>query len=109
MPVRGLTVIVGSGSSARLGEAVALLAAQSALEGGATLFCIGDAVRWLAEARAPLSGHLDELLDSGGRIIVCQTSLAEQGVSMAQFDARIEGGGMVSLLQQLGEDRLLAL
>lgn len=121
MPVRrGLTIVVADVSSERFRCALNLALAHAALGGNARVFLDGAAV---AIARAPVAGYGDdayaeaglptlralhaEALDAGVRMILCQSGMAMTGATPRDYDARVEAGGMVSLLQTLGEDRLV--
>jgi predicted peroxiredoxin len=120
MPMRGLTVIVTT--PARLRAALELAAANAALGGRARLFCQGEAVAALAlpmrdphdedyrAAGLPALAELfEEALELGVEPIACQSGLALMGVTADRLDARVGYGGPVSVLQTLGEDRLLAV
>ena len=120
MPMRGLTIIIADVSSTRFRAALSLASAHVALGGKARLFLSGEAV---SIVRAPVNGWDDdeyaaigqpnmaslyaEALDAGVGFIVCQTGMALGGAEMADFDSRVEAGGMVSLLATLGNDRLV--
>jgi predicted peroxiredoxin len=120
--VRGLTVIVTVRDPERLRAGLTLAAANAALEGRTRLFCQGEAVASLSPA-TPVSGDaehrgaglptlaqlLDEALGLGVAIIACQSGLALMHIPADTLDPRIAFGGPVSVLQTLGEDRLLAL
>lgn len=95
---------------------------QRALGGAATIFVTGPAVSHLYRASKPRDGlipkivgmpqlhtMLDEFLSGGGRVIVCQTSASGHKVAMDKLDPRIEAGGLVSLMQGLGTDRLVVI
>ena len=99
--LRGLTIIVADGDAARFAAAIELAASWAALGGGARLFCRGGAVLRLND-RA-----LAEAIAGGVQVIACQSALAEHAIDLSTHDARIEAGGMVSLLATLGEDRLV--
>lgn len=101
MPVRGLTVIVAGADAARFGAALTLANAHAAL-GGRTRLYLHDAA-----VTVPLTGALaDTARELGVTIIACQTALDDHDVPLP---AGVEGGGMVGLLADLGEDRLVAL
>jgi predicted peroxiredoxin len=51
----------------------------------------------------------DELLEAGGRVIVCQAGLAKYKLSMTALDPRIQAGGLVSVMQGLRDDRLVVI
>ena len=50
-----------------------------------------------------------EALDAGVRIMLCQSGMAMTGAEPRDYDERVEAGGMVSLMQTLGEDRLVVV
>jgi len=118
--MRGLTIIVAEVSAARFRTALNLALATAALGGMVRVFLDGEAV---AIARGPgrrerddayvdaglptLATLLTEALDAGVRLILCQSGLALTGATPADFDVRAEFGGMVSLLTELGGDRLV--
>lgn len=101
--LRGLTVIVADGDAARFACAVELAASWAALGGSVRLFCRGGAALRLKDPA------LAEAMACGVRVIACQTALAEHAIDLSTHDARIEAGGMVSLLSTLGEDRLVVV
>lgn len=120
--MRGLTIIVADLSSERFRCALELAAAQAALGGQARIFLQGDAVMLL---RSPIGASRDEMLaqaglptldqlfqeamDLGVQAIACQSGLAITRTAATMLDRRCEVGGLVSLLQTLGEDRLISL
>jgi peroxiredoxin family protein len=99
--VRGLTVVLVSEDPARFGAAVQLAAASAALGGRVTLYCHDAAVRCLADADT-----LAPARDLGVRVIACQTGLAQHGATLPDW---AEAGGLVSLIAELGDDRLVTL
>ena len=120
--MRGLTIVIADISSERFRSALNLALATAALGGQARLFLDGEAVSIL---RQPIAGWEDEsyeaaglptlpalcaeALDAGVRLILCQSGMAMTGAEPRDYDPRVEVGGMVSLLQGLGEDRLVAI
>ncbi|WP_454886971.1 hypothetical protein [Sphingomonas oryzagri] len=120
MPMRGLTVIVTRPQGLR--SALELAAANAALGGPARVFTQGEAVAALAQpmrdrhdedyhaAGLPMLADLcEEALALGVGIIACQSGLALMGVTIDRLDPRIEFGGPVGVLADVGEDRLLAI
>ena len=99
--MRGLTVILVEAD--RLEAALTLAMAQAALGGRARLFAQGKAVAALGGGHALLG----EALDLGVEVLACQTGLAETGLALDMLDPRVAAAGPVSVLQTLGEDRLL--
>ena len=122
MPMRGLTIVVADISSERFRCALNMALAQAALGGKARVFLDGEAVAIL---RPPISGWEDEAyeaaglptlprlhaeaLDAGVRIILCQSGMAMTGAEPRDYDERVEFAGMVSLMAELGDDRLVAV
>ena len=120
--MRGVTIIVIDLSPERLRGALSIAAAQAALGGNARIFLQGEAV---ASIREPLQSEqdeahanaglptlailFDEALKLGVRIIACQSGLQLRGTRPDDFDARVEFGGLVSVMQSLGEDRLVTV
>ena len=118
--VRGLTIVVADISSERFRCALNMASAQAALGGTARIFLDGEAVSIL---RQPIAGWEDdryeeaglptlprlygEALDLGVRVILCQSGMGMTGAEPRDYDDRVEYGGMVSLMQTLGEDRLV--
>ena len=122
MPMRGLTIVVADVSSERFRSALNLALATRALGGRARIFLDGEAV---SIVRRPIAGWEDdayedaglptlpalcaEALDAGVRLILCQSGLAMTGAEPRDFDPRVEFGGMVGLLAELDQDRLVAV
>jgi len=116
--VRGLTFAVIRAGSFRAG--LELAAASAALGGRARVFCQGEAVAALAPLRDPhdadyaacglptLTELFEDAMGLGVEVIACQSGLALIGVSAETLDPRIGFGGPVSVLQSLGDDRLVA-
>ncbi|WP_232476012.1 peroxiredoxin [Flavisphingomonas formosensis] len=120
MSVRGLTIIVAEASTARFRSALTLALAQAALGGAARLFLDGRAVALTrlpiealddhayAAAGLPRLGQLlDEALEAGIGIILCQSGLLLTGSEPADHDPRCDFGGLIGVLAAAGEDRLL--
>lgn len=118
--MRGLTIIVADVSSERFRGALNLACAAVALGGRVRLFLDGEAV---SIPRAPMQGWEDDAyaevglptlpeqfsqaLDMGVEVILCQAGMQMTGAEMADYDSRVQAGGMVSLLAALGDDRLV--
>ena len=117
MFVHGLTFVVIRPGSLR--AALELTAANAALGGRARVFCQGEAVAALASLRDPhdpdhaacglptLDQMFEEAIGLGVEVIACQSGLLLMGVSADALDPRIGFAGPVSILQSLGEDRLV--
>jgi predicted peroxiredoxin len=118
--MRGLTIVVAEASGPRFRTTLTMAAAQAALGGRARLFLDGGAVALLrppvadpaddlhtAAGMPALAELLAEALAIGVEIIACQSGLALTGTDAATLEPRIGYGGMVGMLQALGEDRLV--
>ncbi|USI72323.1 DsrE family protein [Sphingomonas morindae] len=118
--MRGLTVIVTA--PGRLRPALELAAAKAALGARVRLFLQGDAVgalrppvaeadddRFRAAGLPALAQLLEEALALNVRVIACQTGLDLAGLAATALDRRISYGGLVSLMLDLDDDRLVAL
>ena len=110
-------MVLASAEPARLRAALSLLGAQAALGGRARLYLHEDAVALLAAPPASerdaahrtaglpdLVTLLADARELGVELHACQT-----GAAMAELalDGVAEAGGLLSLLQDLGEDRLV--
>ena len=99
--MRGLTVVVAGADAARFEAALTLANAQAALGGRARIYLHDAAVTM------PLTGPMvTAARELGVTFIACQTALATHGVTPADC---VEGGGMVGILADLGDDRLVTL
>lgn len=119
----GLTVIVTTPDPVRFRAGVTLAIAQRALGGRVRLYCHEASVVLLEQAprddddSAALSAaglpDRQELIAmaqaSGVTLIVCQTGIAMMGLAMDDLAAGVEAGGMMGLLADLGDDRLVAV
>lgn len=120
--MRGLTILVAERSATRLRSALTMAAGHAALGGATRLFLDaaavplvrapigddGDAL-WRDAGQPTLADLLDVAIDHGVRIILCQTGIAMIGASPADFDDRIETGGMIGVIATLGDDRLVSV
>ena len=117
--MRGLTILVATADPARFHAALSLAAAQAALGGTARIYLHGEAVALLRGSAeneaAPAAGvpTLSQLREEGTalgvRIIACQTGLTIADLDLQDAGEGVEAGGLLTLLAELGEDRLLAL
>jgi predicted peroxiredoxin len=118
--LRGLTIVVADDDAERLRTALVMALAQAALGGAVGMFLQGEAVRLIrlpieaprdpanAAAGLPtLAALVEDALTSGITLTACQSGLALIGSEAKQFDPRIGWGGMVNILAELGEDRLV--
>ncbi|WP_239018094.1 peroxiredoxin [Sphingomonas flavalba] len=99
--MRGLTLIVLTADRERLDAAIAVASATAALGGRSRLYLHDRAVALLHGA------SLDDALALGVEVIACQSGLAAAGLALDRFDPRIAGGGLVSLLAEAGDDRII--
>ena len=119
--MRGLTIIAATADSERFRAALSLACAHAALGGRARLYCHEGAVRLLLPGEDPDDAQriaaglptraqlLHEAVESGVALIACQTGLAAAGIPFDTLPPGIAPGGLVSLLAELGEDRLVTL
>jgi predicted peroxiredoxin len=120
LAVRGLTIIVADTSPDCFRAALSIASAHAALGGNARLFLHGLAVplaqspaeddeRYVAAGQGKLADLLDTALDLGVRVILCQSGMELAGMTADACDPRLNQGGLVNLMQTLGDDRLLAM
>ena len=120
--MRALTIVVATAEEARFRSALGLALSHAALGGAVKLFLDTAAVaalrppvtgredaRWMAGGLPGLATLLDETLDAGVTVIVCQAGLAISGLAMNDLDPRLQAGGMIGLLAALGEARLVTI
>lgn len=98
--MRGLTIVVAAADAERFHAALTLASAQAALGCRARIYLHANAVRLLHSGPALLV-TAQEL---GVTLIACQTGLADAGIALPDG---VEAGGMVSLLADIGDDRLV--
>lgn len=120
---RGSTIIVAAPDGVRFRVAMTLALAQSALGGRVRVYCHEASVALLARAergdedRAALAANgLPNRLDlitmavsSGVSLIACQTGLAIAGLAIADLAEGVEAGGMMALMADLGNDRIVTV
>ena len=118
-----LALLLVSADTARLRAALTFARAEIAVGGAAHVFLQGEAAAllkppvsdprdadWIAAGDPALADLLDEALDDGARISLCQSGLALAGMNAADLDRRIELTGPVAFLADAGPDmRLVAL
>lgn len=118
-----LALIVVSPDPVRLRAALILARAEIALGGKARLFLQGDAAPllrppiaapqddvWRAAGEPTLAALLDEALEDGVLVSLCQSGLAFAGMDADRLDSRIEITGPVAFLAAVAADtRLLTL
>lgn len=119
----GLTVIVTTPDPVRFRAGLTLSIACAALGGRVRLYCHEASVVLLAHgsrddddsAALSAAGLLDRLAliamaqASGVTLIVCQTGMAMMGLAMDGLATGVEAGGMMGLLADLGNDRLVTV
>jgi predicted peroxiredoxin len=117
--MRGLTILVAGGDSARLRGALELASAWAALDRPACIFFQAEAVELLRappdegdrqrlEAGLPgVQGLLEEGLALGITAIACQSGLALAGYSAEELPAGVETGGLIDLLSRRADDQLV--
>jgi predicted peroxiredoxin len=101
--MRGLTLLVATADPERFRAALTLAAAHAALGGRTRVYFHEAAVALLAKPD-PLIATAQE---SGATLIACQTGLAAAGLTADELPTGVETGGLISLLADLGEDRLV--
>ncbi len=118
-----LALLVVSADVARLRAALTLGRAEVALGGTATVFLQGEAATllrapvtdpqdaaWKAVGEPVLAALLDDALDDGVTVSLCQSGLAMAGMDASDLDRRIVLTGPVAFLAGAGPDvRLLTL
>lgn len=118
-----LALLLVSADPARLRAALTLGRAEIALGGAASIFLQGEAAallrppltdprdaEWAAAGEPTLAVLLDEALDDGVTISLCQSGLAMAGIEASTLDSRIALTGPIAFLGEVrGEMRLLAL
>jgi len=105
--MRGLTLVVATAEPARVRAALRLAAAAAALGRPVRLFLDEEAVPAIATAdAAPGFATAWEL---GAEVILCQTGLAAAGLNLRSLDPRIRTGGLVGLLDTLGDDQIVTV
>lgn len=102
----GMAIIVAGIDDARFRTALTLAAAHAALGGRTRLLLDGESVRLVAEEESEL---LQSCLELDVAITLCQSGLAAAGLDAAALDPRLDYGGMVGFLADVGADRLLVI
>lgn len=116
--MRGLTILVAGAEPARLRAALATAGAAAALGQQVRVFLHEEAVALLAAedtdaTRLAAAGLPDRAAllalaeESGVALLLCQSGLALAGMSIEDLAVNADAGGLVSLLAELGEDRLV--
>ncbi|MCW2336558.1 putative peroxiredoxin [Sphingobium sp. B2D3A] len=120
---RPLALVVVSADPSRLRAALSLARAEVALGSAARVFLQGEAAAllrtpirapqdaaWAAAGEPTLAQLLDDALDEGVAISLCQSGLAMAGVAADSLDSRVEITGPIAFLAAAGPDiRLLTL
>lgn len=100
--LRGLTILVATADPDRFRAALTLAAAHAALGGRTRVYFHETAVALLATPD-PLIATAQE---SGATLTACQTGLAAAGLEATELPIGVETGGLISLLADLGDDRM---
>jgi len=118
-----LALLLVSADPARLRAALTLGRAEIALGGAASIFLQGEAAAllrppvadprdaaWAAAGEPTLATLLDEALDDGVAVSLCQSGLAMAGIEAGDLDQRIALTGPIAFLNEVHREmRLLAL
>lgn len=117
---RGLALVFGEASHARLHAGLTLACAAAALGRPVRLFFHGEAVaalapgrRWAGDATYAKGGlpSVAELIESalhlGAAVMVCQTGLQLCGLTAAGMSDGIETGGMVAFVADARDDEIV--
>jgi len=120
--MQGLTIIVATADEARFRSAAGLALSYLALGGRVTMFLDTDAVslfgpsiagkqdaRFVAIGMPTLAGLVEELFAVEIKVVLCQAGMAMAGLSADTLDPRLSYGGMIGLLADLGDDRLVTV
>ena len=102
----GLAIIVATPDPLRFRTALTLAAAHAALGKRTRMLLDGDAVRLAVDPRDDI---LETCLELGATITLCQSGLAAAELDAGSLDARFDYGGMIRLLADLGDDRLIVV
>jgi predicted peroxiredoxin len=100
--MRGLTLLIATADQTRFRAALTLASANAALGGRTRVYCHEEAVPLLT-ADEPL---IATAMESGATMIACQTGLAAANLTADRLPEGVETGGLISLLADLGDDRL---
>lgn len=120
--MNGIAIILTRDDPAALRAALTIASAAAALgqrgriylhEAAVAMLCrpiahAGDA-EYRARGLPDLAGVLEVALSMDVAVIACQTGLALGDHDAAALDPRVETGGLVGLMANLGSDRLIAL
>jgi len=116
---RALTIIVATGDAERLHAALTFAAASAAMGTETRVHLHEGAVALMRDLRAPNDGARTaaglptlaqirgEAQDIGVKISVCQSGLALAGLTLEDFDERVEAQGPIGVLTIAGDDRLI--
>jgi predicted peroxiredoxin len=118
-----LALLLVTADAARLRAALTLARAEVALGGGASIFLQGEAAKllkppvadpqdaaWRTVGEPALAELLDEALDDGVAISLCQSGLAMTGIDAAGLDPRIALTGPIAFLSAVDKEmRLLVV
>jgi predicted peroxiredoxin len=117
--MRRLTIIVATAERERFRAALSIALAEAALDRPVRIFLQEGAAALLTPARGSdetdvaaaglptLAELLDEALSAEIGFTICQSGLALAGASAATLPPGVEVGGLVGLLADAADDRLL--
>ncbi|MBR0552089.1 DsrE family protein [Stakelama marina] len=107
--MRGLTIIVATSDHDRFHAALTLASAHAALGARTRIYCHGAAVELLQRGDGPHGPLVTTALETGVKLLACQTGLADANLSTDRLIPEVEMTGMVSLLAELADDRLVTV
>ncbi|MFD1950211.1 DsrE family protein [Sphingomonas arantia] len=118
--MRGLTIIVADATPERFRTALSLATATAALGARARIFLQGEAVTLIRPPiTAPndaahtkvglptLAAHYAEALALGVRFTLCQSGLTLTATQPSDYDPTTDYAGLISVMADLGDDRLV--
>jgi intracellular sulfur oxidation DsrE/DsrF family protein len=92
----GLLLIVSDAAGERFAAGVELAAASAALDRPVAVLLRGPAVKALG--RAEVAQAFDILFELGANVSLCQTAMAEHGLTARDLPPGVEALGMVAFL-----------
>lgn len=117
----GLTILLVATDTARARAALTLASAAAALGGRIRLHAHERAVAMLlpgtdaddamltAAGQPPRKALIAMAIEAGVAITACQTGLAVADIAIDALAPGVEAGGLVGLLADLGDDRLVVI
>lgn len=117
-----LTILVVSNDEARYHAALSIAAANAALGGATRVHLHAEAAalavasfsadfddRYAAAGLPRLTQLIDDAIELGVRLTVCQTGLTLAGLEASQIDPRIEASGLIAVLAEAQDARITTL